>query len=240
MGFGNMFDKLDDIVYEPVKLVCDALRRPLDMLDKHNQKKTMEFEQQLQQNAAEFDFKLEERRKRLDNELIELAKNQEFERNSRIVDAIKRYQIDLGEAAKKIAESIGLMSVDLQNRAYNIVDERNRNYKEMQEKAIAEAQKRLFEIEEKFPNGGRAKEIMENAIEKLMTNIIDEADNFIRLMEKDLSDMTKEIREIAAKTLGNSDKYLSPMAVSGNLVSDKIETISTQVETLIEHDETIQ
>ena len=28
MKFLNMFDKLDDIVYEPVKVVCDAFRQP--------------------------------------------------------------------------------------------------------------------------------------------------------------------------------------------------------------------
>jgi hypothetical protein len=29
LDFFGMFDKVDDIIYEPIKMVCDALRQPL-------------------------------------------------------------------------------------------------------------------------------------------------------------------------------------------------------------------
>ena len=43
----GMFDRIDDIIYEPVRLVCDTLRQPLKQIDIHNEKKIKEYEQKL-------------------------------------------------------------------------------------------------------------------------------------------------------------------------------------------------
>ena len=45
----GMFDRVDDIIYEPVKLVCEALRQPLKQVDAHNEKSKAEHQQALEQ-----------------------------------------------------------------------------------------------------------------------------------------------------------------------------------------------
>lgn len=60
----GMFDKVDDIVYEPVKLMCDALRQPLKQIDAHNEKSKAEHQQALEQQMKEFEANLEFRKKR--------------------------------------------------------------------------------------------------------------------------------------------------------------------------------
>lgn len=39
LDFFGMFDKVDDIIYEPIKMVCDALRQPLKQMDAKNERK---------------------------------------------------------------------------------------------------------------------------------------------------------------------------------------------------------
>ena len=41
----KMFDKLDDIVYEPVKMVCDLCRQPIRNAEAANERKKMETEE---------------------------------------------------------------------------------------------------------------------------------------------------------------------------------------------------
>ena len=55
-----MFDKVDDIVYEPVKLMCDALRQPLKQIDAHNEKSKAEHQQALEQQMKELKGYIEE------------------------------------------------------------------------------------------------------------------------------------------------------------------------------------
>ena len=55
----GMFDKIDDIVYEPVKLVCDVLRQPLKQIDAHNEKAKAENNQKLEKELKQFEADLE-------------------------------------------------------------------------------------------------------------------------------------------------------------------------------------
>ncbi len=50
----GMFDKVDDIVYEPIKLVCDALRQPLKKVEAHNEKLKVEHDQELAMQLKQF------------------------------------------------------------------------------------------------------------------------------------------------------------------------------------------
>ena len=74
----GMFDKIDDIVYEPIKLACDTLRQPLKQIDCHNEKKKAEHEQALQMQLKKFEVDLEMDRKEREMRLtVEEQKIQE-------------------------------------------------------------------------------------------------------------------------------------------------------------------
>lgn len=219
MGFGDMFDKLDDIAYEPVKLVCDWLRYPMNSLAAGRERKNKAFAAKLEAYSKEQDLSIEERRKRLDFELSELAKDQNIRRNSEIAEAIKRYQVDLGIAATKIADCVGSMSVDLQERVYKLIDERVNAYVALQERTLDMVEKHILRIEKKFPDNSKAKDIMYDGISTLQSNILRAADNFISGMGNDLSAMTTEIRQIASNAIKTAEKYLTPLAVAGTFTN---------------------
>lgn len=254
MGFGNMFDKLDDIVYEPVKLVCDALRRPLDMLDKRNQKKMMEFEQQLQQTAAEFDLKLEierdnskvdteARRKRLAAELAEWQKQEELNRQIETAETIKRLSIEMGKAAAEIPANIGKMSIENRDRAYKMVQDRTKDYMSMQSeirRQILDFQKEVNEMYEK-DDPMRIEALKTSNVQLLeMGNT---AKSFLATINDDLKQLQANIDSIAKESANTVNTYLRGFSV-GNALIDKDDTnktaISSNNKNLIEHDETIQ
>lgn len=58
-GLLGVFDKIDDIVYEPVRLICDGLRQPLKQMDAANERKQMELAARLQREAEAFSVKVE-------------------------------------------------------------------------------------------------------------------------------------------------------------------------------------
>ena len=98
--FVEMFDKLDDIVYEPVRLVCDALRQPLKNMDAANSRREKELEARLIQETEAFAVEMDLKRKREEAEIeLDMRQRQaeiesmiadnEFARNARIVEAVK-------------------------------------------------------------------------------------------------------------------------------------------------------
>ena len=101
----GMFDKVDDIILEPVKLVCDALHQPLKHLDAGIERKNKEQEHLLDVELQKLEFEIEERKK--DNELNreirrnseiqrmqEEVKNSAFNRSKEVAEFYKQYQID--------------------------------------------------------------------------------------------------------------------------------------------------
>lgn len=180
MGFFDMFDKIDDIVYKPVEAICDWTKEPLK---KWEHKRNMETEAQnieaaerenaaarvheeamakiaadtaereqnaqriheeamakLQQELTEkeresliADFEARARIdadiRRWNAEIDQMIIQQEDERRDRLVECIKRYQIDLANAAQDIVNSIGLMSLELREKANQLVFEKTKDYR---------------------------------------------------------------------------------------------------------------
>lgn len=218
----EMFDKIDDIVYEPIHLACDALRQPLRQIEANNERKKMKLENELKRSDKEFEEKLrikvnrqdvllrtEERK--INAEIDKMLSDADFERQERMVEAVKKYQIDLGEASVSIGESIGKMSLELRTKAQDMVLEQALKYKYIQEKSIDDSMKRLEIIQEKFgvDDTSNAKKLMEDAIAKQMMGIIDRADEFMVSMKNDLESMVENIDLITKETARNSMSWIS-------------------------------
>lgn len=233
----GMFDRLDDIVYEPVHLLCDALRQPLRQIEINNERKKMELESSLEQNNKAFEekLKLEINRenmllrtdeRKINAQIDKMLDDADFERQERMVEAIKRYQIDLGEVSVSIGDSIGKMSLELRKKAQDMVLEQTLKYKEIQEQAMDDSMKRLEMVQEKFgfENSSNAKKIMEHAIEKQMIGIIERADEFMVSMKNDLETMVENIDIITRDTAKSSSSWIS-VATTKALTSGRSDVI---------------
>ena len=221
--FLEMFDKLDDIVYEPVRLVCDALRQPLKNMDAANSREETELEARLIQETEAFAVEMDLKRKREEAEIeLDMRQRQaeiesmiadnEFARNARIVEAVKKYQEDLGKASAVLLASIGSMQLELRDKAQELCLKKTRDYKALQDEAMDQMVSRMEEIEQKFPEGS-ARTMMQNRIMEQNVSIVNRADEFIAMLAKDMEQLSQNFNAIAEKAADAANDLLSPLHV---------------------------
>lgn len=227
MAFFDMFDKLDDIIYEPIKLITDWAREPLKTRE-HNrnleketniantnakiEREKLELESNLRNNALELEsnlrnnelelqanlkIKKETEVHRIISEINELQKDKDFQRMKLVSESIMRYQQQLTTLNVNAINAIGTMQLELREKAQDLVYNKTIKYKELQDKAIYEAGEDLEKILEKFPDNERMQDILIKAVDKRLSNVIDTAQNFLLELNEDIKLLNKSINSLA-------------------------------------------
>ena len=145
-------------------------------------------------------------------EIDQMILREEDARRDRLVECMKRYQIDLSNAARDIVNSIGMMSLELRERANQLVIERTKDYIAIQEKAKDNAMNRLEEIGTRFANNERVRIRMEDSVINNMDSIINQADKFITEISEDFKRLNQNTDELMRIGLQNAGEYIKPMA----------------------------
>lgn len=259
MAFGDMFDKLDDIIYKPVETICDFIKEPLRVFEHKREMQRQQAETQRQQmnieaseraNAAARAHELnlsrqaaenEAAQKKLDQELVEQEREsaradlearakidadtrrwnaeidqmileQEDARRERLVECLKRYQIDLATATRDIVESIGMMSLSLRERANQMVLEKTKEYRAMQYESSQQSALELKEAKEMFADDPETFQILRDAIMSERADAVELASRFIVELSEDIKRLDLETTALLNDGWKNINKYLSPMA----------------------------
>lgn len=205
MGLLGMFDKLDDIVYAPVKTVTNWLEEPLRRAE-HT--RNMEAEQkavELEVWRAREQEKLRQEANKADNDLQNMMDDAQFARNEAAVEAIKRYQIDLAKVNEAMIENIGRMNLALRKEAHEMVSSYTQLYRDQQEEALDKAEARMTGIQTRYANNDRIREKMEDAVMLQITSIINAANKFISELNEDL----KKINELTDKLTERSTENIN-------------------------------
>ena len=108
LKFFGMFDKVDDIVYEPMKLVCDTLRQPIKQLDIYNDKKKSEHAQELEMQLKQFEADLEYERQRREMKLAQEKRGMEEEINQMICDNDLRRREEMVQLEEKYRKEMAV------------------------------------------------------------------------------------------------------------------------------------
>ena len=256
MNMDDFFGKFDDILFKPVEAIVDYVREPLEALHNKREQKNAEHtakiemqmrahEEQLKaqsiREAAELEFEM----KRAHAEMNLMIEQQEDERRDRLVESIKRYQLELATASRDIVNSIGKMSLELRERANDMVRENTLRYKEMQSRAMDEADARLADIQERYADNERIRIRMEDTVIKQMDSIIDTASKFITELSEDIKRMNANTDQLTRIQMENVNSYLQPMTsalqvgISGQTNLGAIECTeadSDVIETELMHD----
>ena len=221
-GLLGMFDKIDDIVYEPVRLICDGLRQPLKQMDAANERKQMELAARLQREAEAFSVKVELDKKRGEAEIeanlrqrhVEIDNmiaDKEFERNQKTVEAIKQYQEDLSKAAAKLSECIGSMSIELRERAHRMCIDKTNDYIAIQNQATNRMLLIMKQIREDFPEECPERTMLLERVADQERMIVARADELLQVMTKDMERLADSLDRVAEQAAAKVDKYLSPL-----------------------------
>ena len=166
MAFLDMLDKLDDIIYEPVKAICSWATEPLRRFEDQRKKDVVLQQAEIEAAKREQEMELEIRKKqqlvqleaekrRWDANIDHLIGMQEIERNERILNAIIEYRKSMIEDAKSIADNLSHMEMSLVAEAHELVLRKTEEYKALQEKAMKQCDDQLEEIGRRFASNDR-------------------------------------------------------------------------------------
>ncbi|AIE72556.1 MULTISPECIES: hypothetical protein [unclassified Synechocystis] len=228
MGFASkifgMFDKIDDIVYAPIKLATDWASEPLKRwehqreiekinIDSNNKQKEKENDLNLELKKQEADTSLRIKKEteiiRIITEIEECRKDFEFKRMEAVSEAMMRLQRELTQLNVDAINMIGNIQLGLRKQAQDLVYERTLKYKELQDSAMQEAMRDLKRIEEEFGDNELSKTILINAVDKRLANIINTAHNFLLELNSDIKLLNQNIDILTSSGQQFIERHLS-------------------------------
>ena len=230
LKFLEMFDKVDDIVYEPVKAICDGFRQPLKQIDAATERKKMDLNHKLEMEMKQLGVDLELERNRKEAELRQWEKDVDFTRQKETLDAIEEYQRNMGTTAVEIGNAIGQMSIDLQSKAQDMIVEKTKLFREQQIEALHAANQGIKEIQEMYTEDNELKTEIIKPYTEMMTNVVRETNAFVMDIKDSMKQLSQNINNITATVLKNTDEYIKPLC-GGNVAGIGASGSSSSVET---------
>ncbi len=234
----GMFDKVDDIVYEPVKLVCDAFRQPLKQIDLHNEKMKQEHSQQLEQQMKKFEADLEldkSRRemeltvdqKRMEEEINQMILDNDLHRREEMVQLEMKYRKEMAEAATRLAQIMVNMQADTRNKILSLYTEKTNEYLTIQQKFENNLYITVDRMKKMFPGEKGEDRIMDYTFKQL-AEIAQRSSDFAKALNSDMTNVLGIIDSGMKEINGLAAKYFQPVepnhpALTQNVV-DTIET----------------
>ena len=213
MAVLDMFDKLDDIVYKPIETICEWVQEPLRQFETGREIRKLKAERKAITDEKRENIKIDVEARKWHAEVDKMIAENEDERRDKLVAALKSYQLDLANASKDIAESIGQMSLDLRERAYDLVYEKTQQYLTMQEEAQEKSMKELERVTNMFAE--RSPETYAKLVDVILnerTSAVNRADDFIKELAVDMNRLCGNVDDTFRKTMERTGKFLDPLA----------------------------
>lgn len=130
---------------------------------------------------------------RINVEIEEWQKDQQFERMKKVTEAVAHYQKHLNELNITTIRAIGEMDIELREKAQNLVLEKVVEFRKLQDAAQIQAAAEFDSIEEKYSANERIKDIMISASERKLVSIIENCEKFMQSLSSDIAVMSKNI-----------------------------------------------
>ena len=235
----GMFDKIDDIVYEPMKLICDVLRQPLKQIDVHNERKNAEPNQELLKQIKEFETNLEMDKKERESKLsIEERKAEEdinqmildkdLQRRENMVQLEMKYRKEMAEAATQLAEIMANMQTETRSKILALYTEKEKEYLDLQDKYKKQMFDTVKSLREIFPDNS-GEDIIKEEVKIQLKNISERSSEFSKLMNEDISNVFGIIDNGMQEISGLATKYFQPAEPSQSaLTQDVVDAIEVK------------
>lgn len=216
----GMFDKVDDIVYEPVKLVCDALRQPLKQIDAHNEKAKAEHAQELIKQMKQFEANMELDKKkremeltvdqrRMEEEINQMILDNDLHRREDMVQLEIKYRKEMAEAATQLAQIMANMQVDTRNKIFSLYTEKTNEYLQIQQKFEGNLYNNVDRMKKLFPGEKGDEKIMDYTFKQL-EEIAQRSSDFAKSMNDDMTKVLGIIDNGMKEITGLATKYFQP------------------------------
>lgn len=217
--FMGMFDKLDDLIYAPIDVVCSWAKQPLKALDARREQKNTEKQERMHMEildkevAREKEFEqlkvdLKAAEKRMEIDFEDLKANQLIARNKKVLDAIVDYRKTMLEDAKEIANMLSHMEIELADETHNLVIDKVEKYKAQQKEMQDECDDRLVEIGERFANNERVRIRREDQIMDSCEEMLELSKEFCANLKDDIARINKNNGDRVAQAGKIADEIL--------------------------------
>lgn len=216
----GMFDKIDDIVYEPVKLVCDALRQPLKQIEANNEKVKAEHKQELEKQLKQFETDLELDKKRremelsveqrkMEEEINQMMLDNDLARREDMVQLEMKYRKEMAQAAAELAQIMANMQVETRGKIFALYKEKEKEYLDLQSKYKQEMFETVKSLKETFPDG-TGDDIIKDEVRTQLKAIADRSAAFSQLVNEDMKKVFGIVDDGMKEITGLATKYFQP------------------------------
>jgi hypothetical protein len=215
-------------IQRPIDTLCDMVSEPLEARryernekakdsdtrrEKERQSSRIKADSDARIREKEFDARIAIQReidiKRSIAEIDEWKKDKDFQRLKQTAEAVAAYQERLTKLNVSAINAIGHMQLELREKAQKLVYDKTVQYKELQKLAMDEAMDDLVRIENQFSENERAKELLTNAVDKKLSNIIDTANSFLLELSEDIKTLNKSINLLAEQSQISIENHLN-------------------------------
>jgi hypothetical protein len=152
---------------------------------------------------------------RIITEIEQLKKDKEFERMKAVSDAMIKYQTELTRINVEAVEAIGLMRIELQRKAYDLINEKTEQYNELQQMAIQQAEDQFQRIDDNSTMSESSKNVLRGAVDKKLAGIIDNATRFLEQLNDDMRLISKDINLITTSGQDFIQRHLEQFQLIG-------------------------
>lgn len=216
----GMFDKVDDIVYEPIKLVCDTLRQPIKQIDIYNEKKKAEHDQELVKQLKQFEADLELDKKqremqlsiderRMEEEINQMILDNDLQRREDMVQLEMKYRKEMAAAAAQLAQIMANMQVETRSKVLALYTEKEKEYLDLQDQYKKQMFDTVKSLRETFPDG-TGEDIIKDEVKTQLKNISERSTAFSKLMNEDMKNVFGIIDSGMQEITGLATKYFQP------------------------------
>lgn len=219
--FPNIINLMSDIVNEPIKLLCDSLRKKLDSHIKETEAKN---ELSREKDLRAFIAKLEREQKEFNVELDNIIYDKELERREQLIDLEASYRTKMTEAAEKLAQIMVDMEVNNRNKLLSLYMEKEKEYRLVQENYKRDMFKSIAEIKKLLPEE-LCNDVILDEIKIQLQLMRERANNFNSLIYNDLQNVFGIVDQSIIEITGISKKYLEPPSYGRALTENIIDTI---------------
>ncbi len=249
MAWSNVAEKLVNVASSPFKLMSKwaeeplknrAHKRNIDLMtaeerfkneqSRLNQSHESKLKKEEESHITEQIIKRETETVRIIAEIEELKKDKQLERMKLATEALVKMQRELTKINTEAISSIGNMSLDLRNKATNLIIEKQKQCKEIQESAISKSMDRFEEIDRRFGENNRAKDIFYKNEDAVLAKTIDSTGKLIDELSSDLRSINKNIDLLQLSGQKFIENHLSKFSSIG-FTQDDIQQLSNSSDT---------
>lgn len=226
-------DILSDWAEEPLKRWQNAreqknkdndLRREIESqiaVKRFESDKRMEEET----HHADLEIRMQTEINRINAETEEWQKDQQFKRWQKAVEAVAVYKERLTELNTNAIRAIAEMDIDLRTKAQDLIINKTKEYKALQDKAEKDAEDECERILAKFDGKDRIIDMLLKQVDNKLAGIVENSNKFISELNSDIMEMSRNINSLTSagqkfiedqlnganqfKSLPNDEKYIT-------------------------------